>query len=258
MTFGDQGIDPCARRVVERAGPRGRRRARPGTARVTGAVLLAAVAAGTVTHTGGDDGVSTAPAPATTATTATTADTPPAPGVAAPHPAPLAHSAIRPEQAFPETGVRLESGSRYERVDLATTPDCARGMPSQPAALVQRGEGCLRLTAALFTDVERRSQVTVTVLSFRRAEDASVVFERASVAPVAHRAISLDPPPGAGVPTVPPGSAGVFRRLMTDRSVVLAHGRWGDGARTEKAALTRRTEELLRYAGDRVAAHEQG
>ncbi|MEV5727781.1 hypothetical protein AB0N50_18515 [Streptomyces pharetrae] len=255
MTFGDQGIDPCARRVVERAGPRGRRRARPGTARVTGAVLLAAVAAGTVTHTGGDDGVTTAPAPATTATTA---DAPPGPGVTAPHPSPLAHSAIRPEQVFPETGVHLESGSRYERVDLATTPDCARGMPSQPAALVQRGEGCLRLTAALFTDVERRSQVTVTVLSFRRAEDASVVFERACVAPVAHPDLSLDPPPGAGMPTVPPGSAGVFRRLLTDRSVVFAHGRWGDGARTEKAALTRRTEELLRYAGDRVAAHEEG
>jgi len=207
MTSGDQGIDPYVRMAV---------------AGVTGAVLLATVAAGTAVCAGGDDG-SAAPTPALSPL-----DTRPA-----------IRPAIRPERAFPETGVRLGSGTRYERVDLATTPDCAQGMSAEPAARIERGEGCLRLTTALFTDVERRSRVTVTVLSFRRAEDASTVF-------------------AAGMPTVPPGSVGVFRRLMTVRSVVFAHGRWSDGAETAEAPLARQTEELLRYAGGNVTAYEEG
>lgn len=51
------------------------------------------------------------------------------------------------------------------------------------------------------------------------------------------------------MPTVPPGSAGVFRRLMTVRSVVFANGQWGDGAETGEAELTRQTEGLLRNRG---------
>ena len=114
------------------------------------------------------------------------------------------------------------------------------------------------MTAALFTDAERRSQVTVTVLSFRRVEDASRVFAMASMDPVTYQVVSLDPPPEAGLPTVPPGSAGMFRRLMTVRSVVFANGQWADGAETREKALTQQTEGLLEYVNDKVVAHEDG
>ncbi|MBZ9643917.1 hypothetical protein K8369_31995, partial [Streptomyces sp. PSKA30] len=154
--------------------------------------------------------------------------------------------------------VRLADGSRYQRVDLATTTDCERGMSPELAGLIAQGEGCVRLTAALFTDVERRSQVTVSVLSFRRVEDASTVFAMASMDPVTYQVVSLDPPPEAGMPTVPPGSAGVFQRLMTVRSVVFANGQWGDGAETDEAEITRQTQDLLQYVNDEVVAYEQG
>ncbi|MBC9726073.1 hypothetical protein H8R17_14530 [Streptomyces sp. TRM68367] len=170
----------------------------------------------------------------------------------------LARPVIRPEQAFPEKHVRLKDGSRYARVDLASTTDCARGMSPELAELIERGEECARLTAALFTDTERRSQVTVTVLSFRRVEDASRVFAMASMDPVTYQVVSLDPPPEAGMPTVPPGSAGVFRRLMTVRSVVFSNGQWSDGAEAEEALITKQTEDLLRYVNDKVVAYEQG
>ncbi|MGW0190478.1 hypothetical protein ACWDV7_32715 [Streptomyces sp. NPDC003362] len=263
MTFGDQGIDPYAQWAAEQERVRRRRRTRWAVAGATGAVLLAAVAAGTVMYTGGEEGDTAAPPPATASES--TAD-PVVPSVTSslPPDAPsalpslLARPVVRPEQAFPATSVRLDDGSRYERVDLATTPDCAQGMSPELAALIEQGEGCLRLTAALFTDVERRSQVTVTVLSFRRVEDASSVFAMASMDPVTYQTVSLDPPPEAGMPTVPPGAAGVFRRLMTVRSVVFANGQWGDGAETEEAAITAQTEDLLQYVNDNVVAYEEG
>ncbi|OQR59294.1 hypothetical protein B6E66_36100 [Streptomyces maremycinicus] len=170
----------------------------------------------------------------------------------------LARPVIRPEQAFPSTGVRLADGSRYARVDLSTTVDCARDVPSGLARLVDRGEGCSRSTAALFTDTERRSQVTVTVLSFTRVEDASRVFATVSADPVTYRAIALDPPPRAGLPTVPPGSARVLRQAMTLRSVVFADGRWGDGGPARETELRARTEGLLHRVEDTVAAYEEG
>ncbi|AVH61499.1 hypothetical protein C4B68_29150 [Streptomyces dengpaensis] len=222
------------------------------------------MAAGVVMAAGGPDddstGAAAAPSPAVASST------PPAPSVsvALPSNAPtalpslLARPIIRPEQAFPETSLRLEDGSTYERVDLATTTDCARGMSPELASLIDQGEECSRLTAALFTDAERRSQVTVTVLSFRRAEDASRVFAMASMDPVTYQVVSLDPPPEAGLPTVPPGSAGVFQRLMTVRSVVFANGQWGDGAETGEEALTKETEGLLQYVNDKVVAYEEG
>lgn len=265
MTFGDQGIDPHAQWAAEQERLRRRRhRTRLAVAGVTGAVVLAAVAAGAVMYTGDDEGSTAAPPP--TATSAGASPAPPVPSVTvslppgAPSALPslLARPVIRPEQAFPATSVRLRNGSRYQRVDVATTPDCARGTSPELAALIEQGEGCLRLTAALFTDAERRSQVTVSVLSFRRVEDASSVFAMASMDPVTYQTVSLDPPPEAGMPTVPPGSAGVFRRLMTVRSVVFANGQWGDGAETEEAEITRQTEELLRHVGEDVVAYEEG
>ncbi|MFI8187837.1 hypothetical protein ACIF8T_03370 [Streptomyces sp. NPDC085946] len=225
-------------------------------------MLVVALAAGTALYAGADDGAGPAAAPPTGAGPGGAAV--PSVEAALPSGAPsalpslLARPVIRPEQAFPGQHVRLEDGSRYARVDLATTPDCARGMSPQLAELIEQSDACLRLTAALFTDVDRRSQVTVTVLSFRRVEDASRVFAMASMDPVTYQVVSLDPPPEAGLPTVPPGSAGVFRRLMTVRSVVFANGQWGDGAETREAQLTRQTEDLLRHVSDGVAAYEQG
>ncbi|MGW5089625.1 hypothetical protein [Streptomyces coelicoflavus] len=239
------------------------RRLGPVVIAVTGVVLVAAVAGGALMYSGGDeDPAASAAAPSTTAT-ATPAAAPSVTGTL-PSDAPsglpslLARPVIRPEQAFPETAVRLKDGSRYERVDLATTTDCAQGMSQELAALAEQGQGCSRLTTALFTDAERRSQVSVTVASFVRAEDAGTVFGMASMDPVTYQTVSLDPPPEAGLPTVPPGSAGVFRRLMTVRSVVFANGQWGDGSETGEADLTRQTEDLLQYVDDNVVAYEQG
>jgi hypothetical protein len=271
MTFGDQGFpygpattppDPYAQFVAEQERIRRRRRTRRAVAAGTGVVLVAAIAAGAVMMTGGDDGGE----PASAAPASTTASGPAVPSVdvGLPSDAPsalpslLARPVIRPEQAFPQTVVRLKDGSRYSRVDLATTTECARGMSQELAALIEQGEECSRLTAALFTDADRRSQVTVTVLSFARVEDASRVFMMASMDPVTYQVVSLDPPPEAGLPTVPPGSAGVFRRLMTVRSVVFANGQWGDGSETGEAELTAQTEGLLQHVNDTVVAHEDG
>ncbi|MDN0194650.1 hypothetical protein [Streptomyces sp. S.PNR 29] len=291
MTFGDQGTpygpsdphagwapDPHAqwaaeqqarwaaeqhaRWVAEQEHIRRRRRVRLAVGGGVGLVLVAATAAGILMAVGGSGGGSgTAAAPATAATSGSPA---PSVSVGMPSNAPtalpslLARPVIRPEQAFPEKSVRAADGSRYERVDLATTTDCARGMSPELAELIEQGEKCARLTSALFTDAGRRSQVTVTVLSFRRAEDAGRVFAMASMDPVTYQVVSLDPPPEAGMPTVPPGSPGIFQRLMTVRSVVFANGQWGDGAETEEAALTKQTKNLLAYVNDKVVAYEQG
>lgn len=269
MTFGDQGIpphtsDPYAQWVAEQERIRKRHRTRRAVAAGTGVVLAAAIAAGAVMYAGGGAGDGTTTAAPLTSATADSGAPAPSVTISLPSDAPtalpslLARPVIRPEQAFPQQNVRLKDGSRHHRVDLATTTDCARGMSAELAALLEQGKGCVRLTAALFTDTERRSQVTVSVLSFRRVEDAAAVFTMASMDPVTYQVVSLDPPPEAGLPTAPPGSAGVFRRLMTVRSVVFANGQWGDGAETGEDELTRQTEGLLQYVNETVSAYEQG
>ncbi len=170
----------------------------------------------------------------------------------------LARPVVRPAQAFPEKTVRLADGSVHDRVEVRTTTECDRAMSQQLAGVLAQGSGCLQLTSALFTDAERRSQVTVGVLSLKRAEDAALVFGMASMDPVTYQVVSLDPPPEAGLPTVPPGSAGVFRRLMTVRSVVFANGQWSDGSESREAAITKQTEQLLSYVNEKVATYEQG
>ncbi|MFJ9723392.1 hypothetical protein ACIRP3_11640 [Streptomyces sp. NPDC101209] len=260
MTFGDQGTpyDPWA---AERERIRRARRARSAAAAAVGVVLVAAAGAGMVLYSG--DGTGEAAAAKTSGSPRVSA-TPDVrvsgslSGAPSSLPSLLARPVIRPEQAFPSKSVRLKDGSRYERVDLATTTECARGMSQQLAAVAQQGKGCVRLTAALFTDADRRSQITVTVVSFRRAEDSGTVFGMASMDPVTYQVVSLDPPAQAGLPTVPPGSAGVFRRLATVRSVVFANGQWGDGSETAEAALTKETEGLLRHVNDTVVAYEEG
>ncbi|WP_229870661.1 hypothetical protein [Streptomyces phaeofaciens] len=285
MTFGDQGLpngtpdpygtsspygtpDPYAQYAAEQERIRRRRRNRRAVAAGAGVVLAAAIAAGAVTVAGSDDDTPPAAAPATASRSATglSATTPAVPSVEVglPSDAPsalpslLALPIVRPEEAFPAKSVRLSDGSRFTRVELATTTDCARGMSPELAELITQGGACSRMTAGLFTDTDRLSQVTVTVLSFERVEDASRVFAMASMDPVTYQVVSLDPPPEAGMPTVPPGSAGVFRRVMTVRSVVFANGQWGDGKETGEAELTGQTEGLLGYVRDKVVAHEEG
>ncbi|MET8164643.1 hypothetical protein ABZT34_10345 [Streptomyces sp. NPDC005329] len=261
MTFGDQGLGfPPEQRRIRR-----RRRTRRSAAVGSCAALVAAVAAGTALIADEDDGDRpTSAPPATASMTASGLAAVPSPDAGLPHDAPsvprslLDRPVVRPEQAFPSTSVRLADGSRYARVDLVTTVDCAQRTSPELARLIEQGGGCSRLTAALFTDTERRSQVTVTVLSFARVEDASRVFTTAAKDPVTYRAVALDPPPRAGLPTVPPGSAGVIRRAMTVRSVVFANGRWVDATKTGEAELVARTEGLLQRADDTVAAYEEG
>ncbi|MGV9456169.1 hypothetical protein [Streptomyces sp. NPDC003635] len=271
MTFHDHGTpygqpaqpDPQAAWAAEQERIH-RRRGRRVAAAVTGGVLAVAVAAGSLLLLGGD-GEDTAAAPEPTAS-ATPEPSPtsavPRVDVGTPSNAPsalpslLARPIIGPQQAFPKETVTLEDGSAYERVDLVTTTDCARGMSQELAELIEQGEPCARMTAALFTDADRRSQVTVSVLSFENVEDASRVFMMASMDPVTYQVVSLDPAPEAGLPTVPPGSSGVFERRMTVRSVVFANGQWGDGSETRVDELTRQTQGLLQYVHDDVMAYE--
>ncbi|MFH9857868.1 hypothetical protein [Streptomyces sp. NPDC017202] len=286
MTFGDQGFpygppEPYApftaeqdrieqnrieQERIEQERIRRRRRNRRLAAAGTGAVLAAAVAAGVVMAADRDGGPGGGGRDAAPPAATATGSGPAVPSVDAslPSDAPsalpslLARPVIRPEQAFPAKNVRVGDGSRYTRVDLATTTDCTRGMSAELAQLIEQGEPCSRLTAALFTDTDRRSQITVSVLSFARVEDATRVFMMASMDPVTYQVVSLDPPPEAGMPTVPPGSAGVFRRVMTVRSVVFANGQWGDGSETGEAELTAQTEGLLRHVNETVVAYEDG
>ncbi|MGP4051110.1 hypothetical protein [Streptomyces sp. 2A115] len=267
MSFGDQGMsygppDPYAQWVAEQERMRRRRRTRLAAGSAVGVVLAAAVAAGVVLYVGGtgEEG-----AGAAEPVTGTTSGKPvPSVVIESPSGAPsslpslLERPVVTPEQAFPEKSVRLADGTSYERVDVTTTTDCPLVMSQELAALIEQGEECAQFTAALFTDAERRSQVTVAVLSFQRVEDASRVFAMASMDPVTYQVVSLDPPPEAGLATVPPGSAGVFQRLMTVRSVVFANGQWGDGTEKDEAAITKQTAGLLEYVNEKVVAHEDG
>ncbi|WP_406493656.1 hypothetical protein OG936_08610 [Streptomyces sp. NBC_00846] len=231
------------------------------------AIVVAAVATGAVLYLRGDGGGATDAAgnsPSRSPAPADRSPAPSAPAVSAQLPADapsvlpslLARPIVRPGQAFPEKTVRLADGTVYNRVDVATTTNCERGMSQELAQLIAQGKGCEQLTAALYTDSARRAQVTVSVLSFRRAEDSGTVFAMASMDPVTYQVVSLDPPPGAGLQTVPAGSAGVFKRLATVRSVVFANAQWSDGAESREAELTKADTDLLTYVNKKVTAYE--
>ncbi|MFF3345606.1 hypothetical protein [Streptomyces sp. NPDC002779] len=255
--------DPHAAWVAEQELIR-RRRLRRTAAGVAGGVLVGAVMAGALLLVGGDGEDPAVAADTTPSAAAEPSDTEGVPrvdagtpsGVPSALPSLLERPIISADQAFPRETVTLEDGSTFERVDRATTTDCARGMSQALAELIEQGGPCARMTAALFTDADRRSQVTVSVLSFERPEDASRVFMMASMDPVTYQVVSLDPAPEAGLPTVPPGSPGLFERLMTVRSVVFANGQWGDGSETRQEELTRQTQGLLQYVNDDVVAYE--
>ncbi|MER7573077.1 hypothetical protein [Streptomyces sp. NPDC126514] len=255
--------DPHAAWAAEQERIR-RRRMRRTVAGITGGVLTGAVVVGALLLLGGDGEDPAGAADATPSAAAEPSGTEGVPrvDVGTPSDVPsalpslLERPIISADQAFPRETVTLEDGSAFERVDRVTTTDCARGMSQELAELIEQGGPCARMTAALFTDADRRSQVTVSVLSFERPEDASRVFMMASMDPVTYQVVSLDPAPEAGLPTVPPGSPGLFERLMTVRSVVFANGQWGDGSETREDELTRQTQGLLQYVNDDVVAYE--
>jgi hypothetical protein len=168
----------------------------------------------------------------------------------------LARPVITSKKAFPDAVAHATAKDAYQKVDVATTGDCGRGMSQELATIIEQGKGCLQLMSALYIDPADRAQITVTVLSFRRAEDAGAVFAMASQDPAAYQVVSLDPPAASGHPTVPPGSPGVFDRLMTVRSVVFANGQWTDGRNEDVSELTRRNGDLLRYVVGNVVAYE--
>ncbi|MBT2382526.1 hypothetical protein [Streptomyces sp. ISL-11] len=170
----------------------------------------------------------------------------------------LARPVITGERAFPDAVVKGRSGQEYRRVDTATTTDCSRVVSEELAALLDQSRGCLRSTAALYVDSAKKARISVTVMSFRKVEDAATVMGMATMSPVRYQVVSLDPPPGSDLPPLRPGGAGVLRRVMTVRSVVFANAEWADGRTTGEAELTAMDSELLDLARMKVAAYEQG
>lgn len=236
------------------------------TRRTAGAAAVvavgAAVALGAVFWPGGDSASGDASAALPSAPAAPADGTSPPPvDVEMPDDAPpalaeaLRRPVITPEQAFPETSVTAED-TVYRRVAASSTTDCENRMSQRLAGLIAQGGPCARQSAALYTDPAGKAQVTVTVLSFAQQADAIRVFSMASMDPVSYQVVALDPPPASGLDPVPPGSAGVFRQVMTVRSVVFASGRWTDGAETGEKELTAHTEALLEHVDATVVAHE--
>lgn len=168
-----------------------------------------------------------------------------------------ARPVVNGQKAFPDATVRLANGAVYRRVDTTTASDCGHGVSRELAAVIKQGKGCLRLSAALYTDADRQSQVTVSVLSFVRAEDAAMVFGSASTDPVTYSVVSLDPSAGSGLPKVRNGAVGVFNRLMTARTVVFSNARWSTGRATDGAVLTKEDTDLLTYVNAKVTAFEK-
>ncbi|RLU83979.1 hypothetical protein CTZ27_27820 [Streptomyces griseocarneus] len=170
----------------------------------------------------------------------------------------LARPVISPEQAFPDETVKGESGTEYHRVDVASTTDCSRGVSPELAGVIGQGQGCLRLTSALYTDAAKQSRITIGVLSFKRAEDAAAVVGMASFDPLKYEVVSLDPPQGSGMDPVPPHTPATFNHLMTVRSTVFANAEWGDGRATDEPELSRENAELLGHFQRTIADYEEG
>ncbi|MDX6332131.1 MAG: hypothetical protein QOI83_4514 [Streptomycetaceae bacterium] len=168
-----------------------------------------------------------------------------------------ARPVINGQKAFPDATVRLANGAVYRRVDSTTASDCGHGVSRELAAVIKQGKGCLRLSAALYTDADRHSQVTVSVLSFVRAEDAAMVFGSASTDPVTFSVVPLDPSAGSGLPKVHNDAVGVFNRLMTARTVVFSNAQWSTGKATDGAVLTKEDTDLLTYVDAKVTAFEE-
>ncbi|MGW0605584.1 hypothetical protein [Streptomyces sp. NPDC002640] len=238
-----------------------RRRTRRTAVAAAVVVVAAVVALGAVFWPGGNSASGDVSALPSASAAPADGTSPPPVDVEIPDDAPpalaeaLRRPVITPEQAFPDTSVTTRD-TTYRRVDASTTTDCTNWMSQQLADLIAQGGPCARQSAALYTDPSGKAQVTVTVLSFARQEDAIRVFSMAAMDPVSYQVVALDPPPASGLDPVPPGSAGVFRRVMTVRSVVFASGQWTDGAETGEKELTAHTERLLEHVNATVVAHE--
>ncbi|MFH8366123.1 hypothetical protein [Streptomyces sp. NPDC018031] len=183
---------------------------------------------------------------------------PPEPGDEPTGPAsPAGSSPVTSDRAFPDRTVRLRSGTEHRRLTTATTDDCRRAVSPNLAALIAEGKGCLQVTSALYTDRDR-AQFTVSVLTFRRADDLAAVLAKASTDPVGHQVLPLAPPTGSGLARLTAETPGVFQGGTTARSVVIATGRPSDGRAGDTESLSRDGGELLAYVRENVAAHERG
>lgn len=181
--------------------------------------------------------------------------TPEPPGGTAPGD-PSAGTPIPSGRAFPDRLVRLGSGAEYRRVTTATTDDCRGAVTPELGALMARGDGCAQVTSALYTDAERATQITVSVLTFRRAEDVAAVLAKTSTDPVDHQVLPLDPPAGSGLTRLTPRTPGVFQGGNAGRSVVLATGMPSDGRLKDPEELGRLGGELLDYVQRKVNAYQ--
>ncbi|MGW1073839.1 hypothetical protein [Streptomyces sp. NPDC002537] len=170
----------------------------------------------------------------------------------------LARPVIGADQAFPDETVKADSGEEYHRVDVASTTDCSRAVSPELAGIIKQGEGCLRLTSALYTDAAKKARITVGVLSFKRVEDAGTVFAMTGLDPLKYEMMSLDPPPGSGLDPVPPHTPATFNRLMTVRSTILANAEWADGSSADEPGLSRKGAELLGHFQKTIGAYEEG
>ena len=167
----------------------------------------------------------------------------------------LARPVVTAATAFPAASVRIGSAV-FTRLSVTTGTDCGPDVSAELASVIKQGQGCLQALSALYTDAERTSQITVTVLSFRQAQDASSVMVMASMDPVTYQVVSLDPPEDSGLKPIPAGTPGLFSRVMTVRSVVFANAQWSDGGDHDSTALNKENAALLGYVDDRVAAYE--
>ncbi|WP_448317577.1 hypothetical protein [Streptomyces sp. CO7] len=181
---------------------------------------------------------------------ATPAQTPPA----------LTEALRRPfvtlEQAFPKKSVRtrndtyrlLEAGGRD-----SCTPEERWTMKARLSALIDQGDPCTSQVEALYADEAEKVMVEVTVLTFRRPEDAARVLEMTSTDRKNYWVAVV---PSARLQALSLNEAGDYEQSMTVRSVILARGRWASGAHTRWPELTAHTMALLEHVEAAVLAHE--
>lgn len=166
---------------------------------------------------------------------------------------------IAPARAFPDRKVTLPSGSVYELVDVQPISDCRAMMSEQMANIVDQGRGCAGMAVGLYVDAARARQVTVSVVSMNRSEDAGMMFSLSSMDPVTFQVAAMDPPAGSGVPAPPATAPGEFARVMSVRSVVFTAAMYTDGhdEQPEGSPLAADASGLLAHVSATVDAYEE-
>ncbi|MDI2132834.1 hypothetical protein [Yinghuangia seranimata] len=160
--------------------------------------------------------------------------------------------------AFPDKKVTLPSGEVFQLVDVTTVPDCRGMMSPELADVVDQGHGCAQLLMGLFTDPTHSKQITVSVLSMRKADDAIMLFGMMSMDPFTYQLGAIDPPPGSGIPAPPRTAPGDFARVVSVRSLVASAWMWTDGRNTGEEELGKNGRDLLGVVSAKVDAYEEG